>query len=320
MTDLAITGAAGFIGRHCVAEARRQNRSVLALVRRPESAPAEWAEDSDICVVALDLAQSGDDLTDALKGVQTVVHCAATLSGDQQRDTISVSQRVIDAVVAAEVAHVVLAGSFDVYDVRKLANHAALREACPTGTEGRTDYAKAKQKQEDLFEDGAALYGFALSKLRLGAVWGPGQLFNAHVGPALSSLLMMIDGGGVLPLCRVELAAAMLVRAAETPTGVGTINVVDDDLPDRRRFVAAFKACGWPKAALRLQLWPWRLMAALTPNSDSMPGLLRSPILETRHRPLLYDNSLMHNTFGPVAMVPFEDAMKADIERDKQQA
>ncbi|MBO9400963.1 NAD(P)-dependent oxidoreductase [Shimia sp. R9_3] len=318
MTDLAITGAAGFIGRHCVAEARRQNIPVRAFVRRLESAPPDWQADSGITVVALDLAQSSDALADALKGAQTLIHCAATLSGDQIRDTLTVSRRVIDAVVAADVPHVVLAGSFDVYDVRQLADHAALTEACPTGPAGRTDYANAKHAQETMFDDGAALYGFALSTLRLGAVWGPEHLFNAHVGPAVSSLLMMIDGGGTLPLCRVELAATMLVRAAQTRTGVGIVNVVDDDLPDRRRYVTAFRVCGWPKATMRIPLRVWRLFAAVTPDIGAMPGLLRSPILETRHRPLTYDNTHMHKILGPVEMVPFETAMQTDIDRQQQ--
>lgn len=317
---VAITGAAGFIGRHCVAEARKQNLQVVALVRRLESARAPWHTDENITLVPLDLATQSDILTAAIAGVDAIIHCAATLSGDQTRDTLQVSQHVLDAVVAAEVPHVVLAGSFDVYDVRKLADHAVLDETCPLGTDGRTDYAQAKQAQEVLFVDGAALYGFALSALRLGAVWGPAHGFNAHIGPAFGRTLVMIDGGGVVPLCRVERAAAMLIRAVQHPNGVGKINVLDDDLPSRRQFVRALQKTGWPKTVLPVPLWVWRLMAAITPEAPTMPGLLRSAILETRHRPLTYDNAAMHKALGATRSLPFETAMAADIERQKKQA
>jgi UDP-glucose 4-epimerase len=321
MGRVAITGAAGFVGRHCVAEARRHNLHVVAIVRRLENLPGAWRDDAHITVFALDLADpcSLSGLSAALSGVQALIHCAATLSGDQARDTLQASQQVIDAAVAADVPHVVLAGSFDVYDVRRLGRRAKLSESCPIGTEGRTPYAKAKQAQEVLFEDSAALYGFALSTLRLGAVWGAGHLFNAHLGPAAGPALVVIDGGGTLPLCHVARAATLLVAACGHPDGLGTLNILDDDLPTRQRFVRAFRACGWPRVALRLPLWPWRLLATLTPDKDSTPGLLRRAILETRHRPLAYDTSKMHKTLTPQKNAPFESLMRAEIDRQNTQ-
>ncbi|MDA5558609.1 NAD-dependent epimerase/dehydratase family protein [Shimia sp. MMG029] len=319
MACVAITGAAGFIGRHCVAQARRQDMHVIAFVRRLESALPSWRADPNITLVALDLATQTDTLAEALIGVDALIHCAATLSGDQRRDTLEVSAHVIAASVSAKVPHLVLAGSLDVYDVRTLPDHGVLTEACPLGTQGRTAYAKAKQAQEDLFEDAAKTHGVAVSILRLGAVWGPGCAFNAHVGPAFRTLLVMIDGGGVVPLCRVERAAAILLWAAQNRAGIEKINVVDDDLPDRRRFIRALRAGGWPKRVVRTPLWLWRAIATLSPNSEKIPGLLRRAVLETRHRPLTYDNARMHKVLGAPKSVSFETAMAADFARQIDQ-
>lgn len=317
---LAITGATGFIGRHCVDRARAESTPVRLFVRNMAKVPAAWQADKTVEIIAMDLTAAGDELARALTGIHTLIHCAATLSGDQERDTVAASVAVIDAVISAQVPHVVLAGSLSVYDVSGAPTDGTVDETTPVNTDGRDTYAQAKLTQETLFHDGASLYGYALSILRLGAVWGPDHLFNAHIGPAVGSTLLKIDGGGEVPLCRVELAAEALVKAAHKTTGVGILNVLDDDRPSRAAFLTAFRACGWPKRALPTPLFLWRLAAFLTPDGASMPGLLRRSVLEARHRPVTYSNTMMHNRLGHVTMLPFAAAMQAAIEQQKQQA
>jgi len=317
---LAITGATGFIGRHCVERARAEGTALRLFVRDMAKVPADWQADETVEIIAMDLTSAGDGLAQALTGIQTLVHCAATLSGDQERDTVAASVAVIDAVISAQVPHVVLAGSLSVYDVSGVPKGGTVDEATAVNTDGRDAYAQAKLTQETLFHDGASLYGYALSILRLGAVWGPDHLFNAHIGPAVGSTLLKIDSGGEVPLCRVDLAAETLVKAAHENTGVGTLNVLDDDRPSRAAFLTAFRACGWPKRVLPIPLFFWRLAAFVTPNSAAMPGLLRRAVLEARHRPVHYSNTMMHNRLGPVTMLPFAAAMQAAIEQQEQQA
>jgi len=317
---LAITGATGFIGRHCVEHARSEAIALRLFVRDMSKVPAGWLADEAVEIIAMDLTSTGDELADALEGNRTVIHCAATLTGDHERDTVAASVAVIDAVIAAQVPHVVLAGSLSVYDVSGVPKGRGVDEATSVNTDGRDAYAQAKLTQETLFQDGAALYGYALSILRLGAVWGPDHLFNAHIGPAVGSTLLKIDGGGEVPLCRVDLAAEALINAAREHTGVGTLNVLDDDRPTRAAFLTAFRACGWPKHVLPTPLWLWRLAAFVTPDKPTMPGLLRRAVLEARHRPVTYSNAMMHNRLGPVTMLPFAAAMQAAIEQQEQQA
>ncbi|WP_299423445.1 NAD(P)-dependent oxidoreductase [uncultured Shimia sp.] len=317
---LAITGATGFIGRHCVERARAEGTALRLFVRDMAKVPAAWQADKTVEIIVMDLTGSGDGLAQALEGIRTLIHCAATLSGDQERDTVAASVAVIDAVIAAQVPHVVLAGSLSVYDVTGVPKGGTVDETTPVNTNGRDTYAQAKLTQETLFKDGAALYGYALSILRLGAVWGPDHLFNAHIGPAVGSTLLKIDGGGEVPSCHVELAAQALIKAAHEHTGVGTLNILDDDRPNRTDFLTAFRACGWPKQVLPTPLWLWRMAAFITPDKPTMPGLLRRAVLEARHRPVTFSNTMMHNRLGPVTMLPFAAAMQAAIEQQEQQA
>ncbi|SEO35023.1 Nucleoside-diphosphate-sugar epimerase [Salinihabitans flavidus] len=320
---VVITGAAGFIGRHTVKAAREAGLSVRAVVRRAATAPEGWAAEDGIEVFEADLTKQ-PDLTAVFAGAEAVIHAAARMTGRAQEqcgDTLAVSEAVLGAVLAAQVKRVVLVGSITVHDVTALADFDRLSEATPLECDParRDGYAAAKLAQEELFQATAQMGEFSLSVLRPGAVYGPGRLGNAHLGPGLGSLLLLLDGGGEIPLCQVTLCAEALVRAAQAPEGVGEINLIDDDLPDRRRFVAALRASGWPRRVLRLPLGPVRLAAWITPNGGFMPGLLRRKVLEARHKPLRYDNARMHNRLGPVTMPPFEEAMARAIaaERDE---
>lgn len=317
-SPMAITGATGFIGRRTVEAARVAGLELRVFARRPETVPAHWRQDAGIDITILDLA-STENLAEYLDGVQSVIHCAAAMAENHEADTLDATETLIEAVVKAEVPHVVLAGSISVYDVTTLSDGAMLTEACKIGVKDRDAYAAAKYEQEDMLHAAAALYGFALTKLRFGAVWGSTRLFNDHIGPALGPVLFRLDGGGTVPLCDVELAAECLVKASQSANGVETINVVDDALPTRAGFLRAFRACGWPKLTLPLPLAVMRLVATITPNTPTLPGLLRRPILEARHKPLTYANDLMHKRLGPVTNLPFEIAMQNAIEKEQTQ-
>ncbi|TCL00737.1 nucleoside-diphosphate-sugar epimerase [Shimia isoporae] len=318
ISPIAVTGATGFIGRRTVEAARIAGLELRVFARRAEAVPAHWRQDAGIDITVLDLA-STENLADYLDGVQSVIHCAAAMAGDHESDTLDATQTLIEAVVKAEVPHVVLAASLSVYDVTSLSDGDTLSELCKTGVKGRDVYAAAKYEQEDMLHAASVLYGFALTTLRLGAVWGPTRLFNAHIGPAVGPVLFSIDGGGKLPLCDVELAAECLVKASQSANGAETINVIDDDQPSRRRFTNAFRAIGWPAVVLPLPLSLMRLIARVTPNTPAVPGLLRRPVLEARHKPLHYSNELMHKRLGPVTNLPFEIAMQNAIEKEQAQ-
>ncbi|MEP2530318.1 NAD-dependent epimerase/dehydratase family protein [Shimia sp.] len=310
---VAITGASGFIGRHTVAYARLIDVPVRALVRRAHAAPELWHEDRGIDIREHDLTVP-EGLARQLEGAFAVVHTAGTLAGDHARDTMMASRTLLEAIVSAKVPHVVLVSSISVYDVMALKDHDTLNEDCPLLMQGRDAYSAAKLEQEHLFRDAACQHGFTLSVLRPGAVFGPGRAFNAHIGPAVGPVIAMIDGGGKVPVIEVNLLAECLIRAAQSPNDIETINIFDDALPDRDRFLKVFRQSGWPKVALHLPLGLARLLAKITPNGRRMPGLLSRPVLEARHKPLRYGNDRMHKRLGPVTMLPFETSMTRAIE------
>ena len=283
---ILVTGAAGTVGAAVVLAAQARSHAVRGLVR------------ADV-----DLATG--DLGPYLAGVDVVIHCAASLNGDdavQARDTVLATARLIGAMQAQNLPpKLVLVSSLSVYagdlppgtlidEATLLEPHAAQRDA----------YTRAKLAQE------AAVFGSGLRNCiaRVGAVWGPGRLWNAHLGVPLGPLLIRIGSAGQVPLAHVQNVALALIMAAET--GAGVINVVDDDRPSPRENVIALRSKGWPKLVLPVS---WRVFDALC--ALPLPGgLFRRPTLRARMMPRVYSNARLH-ALGWSPVIGFQAGLRA---------
>ena len=328
---LLITGAAGFIGRAAVAEARGQGHAVRAVLRDPASAPGSWADDPGITPVPLDLTEADAvaHLAQALSGADSLIHAAAVMTGDPVRqvaDTVAMTRAVLDALAAcpAPRPRLVLVSSLSVYDGRALAVGATLDETSPLEAtpDTRDAYCRAKLAQEAMVREAAGAQDLEAWILRPGAVWGPGRLWNGHLGHPVGPVLIRLEAAGEVPVVHVESCATALVRAATTPPeGVEVVNVIDADRPDRAAYVAALRQGGWPRVVLPLN---WRLLAGVggvlrtVPGLKSrLPGLLSPAVLHARMKPLRFDIARLAARLGPVPDLSFAEAM-ARAQRDER--
>lgn len=279
--SLLITGASGRIGRACVARALAQGHQVRALIR----GGGEPQSHSRLTVLRADLAC--DDLTAAVRGTDAILHCAAATTGDDAamaRDTVTATERLVQAAGAAGVAHFVLAGSVAVYGLGALPEGTIIDE--DTGLErdlkNRDAYTRAKLAQEHVTIGGPC----PATILRIGALWGPGMVWNAHIGVAKGPVVLRLGRDGQIPLAHIDRVAAAIVGAAETgPGAANPLNILDADLPDRPRYLNALQAGGWPKLVLPLS---WRILDALATRlpGSRRPGLLRQATLRARMAPM----------------------------------
>lgn len=307
---LAVTGGTGYLGRAVVAAARAQGHAVRALVRDAATVPADWADDAGITVQAGALER----LTPAdLMGVDAVLHLAAAMQGDdaaQEAGTLVPMRALLAAMAGCNPAPaLVLAGSMSVYG--GLQPGDTVTEATPLEPrpDQRDAYTRAKLLQESLARAHAAATGGALAILRIGAIWGPGRLWNGHLGLAKGPLLIAMGSDGQIPLAHVTRAADAVVQAG-TVKGVQVANVLDADLPDRARYIAAMQRGGWPRLVVPLG---WPLMRALSVLGalPGMPGLLRAPVQAVRIMPLTYKTQAVWLDHPPGQ--PFENAMAAAL-------
>lgn len=307
--NLLITGASGFLGKHTVAYSLEAGHRVTAILRDRTALLQDWPE--QVQVIASDL----NDLKVLPPDIDVVIHLAASLEGDdaaQQSDTVDATKALLSTCLSLpKPPAIVLASSMAVYSSTKVDEGDLIDENTPLDdrADQRDAYCRGKIAQEMLCSSVAADAGLPLQILRIGALYGPGRVWNAHIGVGLGPLLIQVGKDGEIPLSHVRHAAQALVLAAEQAGQgySGVVNVVDDDLPDRKRFVKALKWRGWPKISIPLRMV--ERAASLSTGWKGRPGLLRMPVLRARLLPLRYDNRRLHD-LGWRSEGRFEDLMK----------
>lgn len=319
---IMITGAAGFIGRHCVKCARERGHTVIAVVRSHAGVLANWQSDPMIEVIVSDLAKDTNvQLTDAVKKAEAIIHAAASLAGDdaqQARDTVLATKTLLHAMEAMprQKRKLILVSSITVYDAASLQENAVLDESSPieTNPDKRDTYCRNKLLQETATLQAARSNKLDLFVMRPGAVFGPSRLWNAHLGHALGPILLRMGSKGQIPVSHVTHCAKALVLAAETSvSGVEIINVVDDDLPNRKAYIQMLKQTGWPRIVIPVS---WQLLAGigrLCAAIPNLPGLLRPAILKSRMMPLRYSNAKLKQRLGWQPDLSFDQAMQQSI-------
>ncbi|MBP0484321.1 NAD-dependent epimerase/dehydratase family protein [Sagittula salina] len=319
-----VTGANGFVGRACVAEARRHGLPVIALYRAQPV--VEWASDPGITAVRLDLSEPGGWFARQLPESGAVIHAAGHLGADPaalKRDTVDATRAVLAGRDRDGAARLVLISSLAVYDFDALSPGQTLTEAAaliplPEGAlddpetvlrRVRDAYAGAKRLQEVMMRDLDDAW-----ILRPGAIWGPGRTWHALQGFRVWKLFVTIGSKGELPLAHVTHVARAAVEAARTPTeGVTAVNVFDDDRPTRGRFLRVHRHVqGWPRLSVTVPYTAWlALVRLLGPLSAVLPGLLREPVLRARMMPLRFPNTRLRHALGGADHASFEDLMRA---------
>lgn len=319
VTRVAITGANGFVGRACVAEARARGINVVAVYR--SSPLPEWSGDDDIQAIRMDLADKDrtQDLATALAPCSAVIHAAAHLGDNPEallRDTAAATETVLAA--RPEGCRIVLVSSLSVYDMTQVSRGDAITEQSPIEAAGtaRDAYARSKLDQEAMVRADPKQNAWIL---RHGAIWGAGRSWHALMGFWASRVHVTIGSEGALPLTHVKHTAWCLVQAALTPPdGIVTLNVFDDDLPTRTQFERAHKAAyGWPRLSVTVPYGLWLgLVRVLKPVSARLPGLFREPVLRARMMPLRFPNTALRDTLGYQDTEGFEALMQRTKEAE----
>lgn len=250
MTAL-VTGSNGFVGARVVERLLARGADVRAFVRpgsdlsrlealRDPKRPFEIFRGS---------LASPDQAAEALAGVRVVYHLAAALRGtaaDMCLGTVVTSKNLLAAVARMkEPPRIVLVSSFSVYGVAKLPRGALVDESTPVEDDPRARdlYAQTKLRQEQLFWDAARAHDLELVVLRPGVIYGPTSgAFSARVGLMMPGVFLHLGRDNLLPLTYVDNCAEAIVLAGERAEAVGQIyNVVDDDLPTARGYLARYK-------------------------------------------------------------------------------
>lgn len=299
-----VTGANGFLGRRVVRAFLDREVCVRALVRPATAVEAlGWPQQVETARVDL---RSGAGLDEALREVDTVVHLAACVAGDDDErfaSTVVGTERLLDAMKRSSVTSLVLASSFSVYDWSRV--NGELDEAAPL-LEGRDlylrdGYAVAKAWQEKIARRIADEQGWDLRVLRPGFIWGEGNADVAGVGQRVGPLDFVFGlPSRAMPLTHVDNCADCFATVTLDPRAAGeTFNVVDDAGVSAWRYSRDFSR-GSGRRSLRVMV-PYRLAYGLTQLAEKasrlifgptakLPSLLVPCRFEARFKPVRFTN------------------------------
>lgn len=249
-----VTGSTGFLGTALVERLLAHGEKDIRCFLRAGSKRARLEDlarrhpDAKLELFVGSLA-TRDSAARALEGVDVVYHLAAALSGpaaDMYLNTVVASKNLLEALVASgRRIKVVTISSFGVYGVADLPRGHVVNEETPLEPhpEKRDLYSQTKRRQERLFWDYQAKYGFPLVVMRPGVIYGPrGGAFSSRVGMDLMGVFLHLGRDNVLPLSYIDNCAEAIVLAGQSDAANGqAYNVHDDDLPTCKQYLDLYK-------------------------------------------------------------------------------
>jgi UDP-4-keto-D-FucNAc 4-reductase len=222
---IAITGASGYVGAHCVAHALKRDHQVVAI--STQAARADTARVSTALrwqQIESYGALSHADWVMRFRGLSAVIHVAARVhqarsnatESQMQRDNVALSTRLARAATEAGVSRFVYLSSAAVYgDIGAITPFNETSELNPMSA-----YARSKANAERALMEIAGASAIQLSILRPPVIYGRDAPGN------VARLARAISRGVPMPFARVdnrrsmvaiETVATCAVECAETP-------------------------------------------------------------------------------------------------------
>jgi UDP-glucose 4-epimerase len=245
---VVVTGATGNVGSAVVRRLLEAGHDVVGVVRRPpqQDGPVSWVE--------ADLSQDcHDTLVRAFLDADAVVHLVWGFQPTHRPDYLESvgvggTRRVIDAVAAARVPHLVHQSSIGAYSRRRGAE--PVDESWPTDGIPTSVYSRHKAAAERLLDAFEGRSDAVVTRMRPGII-GQSSAGSAQLRYFLPALVpaaalrtvpvLPLDRRFTLQVVHAEDVAAA-IEAAVVRRAAGPFNLVTDPVLDRDAIAAALHA------------------------------------------------------------------------------
>jgi nucleoside-diphosphate-sugar epimerase len=321
-----VTGANGFLGRHVVGALLARGIEVRAMVR-PAARLEALGWPSALDIFRADLRTSREFVC-AFEGVDVLIHLAAVVSGGEDAQfagTVAGTERLLDAMALSTCRRLVLCSSFSVYDFSS--THGILDENSPLHREPdvyvRDGYTIAKWWQERVTRRFAEKHDWDLTVLRPGFIWGRDHGYLAALGQQFGRHHLVIGPRTRIPMTHVENCADVFALAATDPRARGqTFNVIDG--PGERIWSYLsdhMRGSGQPGWRLPV---PYSLAinvvrlayATVFRNATKVPSILIPRRLESRLKPLHFENGKLRETLRWVPPLDYRQCLARTYDSD----
>ncbi len=238
-----VTGASGFLGKYVVAEVLRLGYQTKAVIRPSSNEKLlPWLAHPQLELVSLDLQDSAS-ITEAMQGIDTVIHLAAVKTGDCDtlvRGNLKITENILHAMKASNVDRLVAISSFSVFNYLNIPAGTTIDENSPLESrpKNRDAYAQMKLSQEELIRNFEKNHNLQVTYFRPGAIYGKDNLWTARLGVKVKqNIWIRIGSSAQIPLTYVENCAEAIVKALGSDTAIGeTFNIVDDNPPTQQTY------------------------------------------------------------------------------------
>ena len=270
-----VTGATGLLGSHLIELLLERGERPRALVR-PGDSVAGLPGTVDIAWG--DLADR-DALAEAVRGVDTVLNCAARTGpwgpeAEYQRSNVGGLENLVAAALDGGVQRLVHVSSITVHgnDVRGLADETAPFRVEPN------PYSRSKVAGERLLESLVRTRRAPVTIVRPGWIYGPRDTASFGRFAAMiehGRMIVVGPGSNHVPLIHVRDAAHGVLLAAAVEAAVGRAYLlVNDERVTQRQFLDAIAAqLNVAPPARRL---PYRLLLAMGTAAETAARVARS--------------------------------------------
>ncbi len=315
---ILVTGAGGFLGRATVNALLDRGHQVCAMVRS-QSATPNWPD--MVKIVHADL-RVPSQYARALKGVDAVVHLAASVTGgedEQFNSTVIATEAFLRALIQSGVRRILHVSTIAIYDWHRTSGE--MTEASPLSKNiyEMGPYGIAKYWQEKIVEEAAVEHDLDLTILRPGFIWGNGNSDLAGMGRSIGPVHLMFGPFSRLPLTYVENCADCIAATiTRKPTDPEIFNVFDsDDIQIWKYCREYYRRKKQRKLLVPIPYTVGFLLAkcakltsrVLFGPRGRLPSLLTPIRYEAQFKPLRYSTEKLHQSTGWTPLVGFEDAM-----------
>ncbi len=238
--QVLVTGGTGFLGRAVSAELRNNGWPVCIIARH---IPPLSAQIPGVEYVAADLSQEVS--VELLKGIDTIIHCAAETAGGKEaheRNTVLATHNILDAAAKADVKKIIHISSAAVLKTNREMKRP-VDESTPLdlGNLSRGPYVWGKAQSESLALELGEKLNMAVRVIRLGPLVdfesfeAPGRL-GRELG---RFFLAMGSQHSRLSMCEVHTAAEVIRSYVDDFDAAPPIlNLVEPNAPTRAELVA----------------------------------------------------------------------------------
>jgi nucleoside-diphosphate-sugar epimerase len=251
--SVLVTGSSGFLGSALVERLLAHGECEVRCLVRPRSNLSklrlieEKYPQAKLNYVVGTLTSRPDALQ-AVDGVETVYHLAASMKGAPATmffDTVVGSKYLLEAILKSKPRRVVLISSLGVYGVSGLRARTVIDENThlEQHPEKRDAYSYAKLRQEQLFSEYQERGKFELVTLRPGVLYGPGATtLPTRIGIKVGGLFFHLGRNNLLPISHVDnCAEAIVIAGRSQQASQQAYNVLDDDLPTTGQYLRLYR-------------------------------------------------------------------------------